>query len=309
MLLNSNEEQYIATLKGIDHQYIGVNNILPYIYSGRSAVSQSPIPTAIVGLRIAAQLGLDPENVFSQLTVYYPNPQIRNAALNPTDAFQSLKLKPDGIFRVQEEFDGKFILASFPLVQELFLQPGQLSSLELSVPPDVDPAEVKQQLEQLLGDQFLVATRYEQNRTLYMVMKTEKWVVYAILVLVLLIASFNMVGALTMLVLEKQKDIAILKAMGATPRMIRGVFLMEGVLWAAIGGGFGLLLGIAICLGQQHFQWIRLQGAFLIDAYPVALRLMDVFVVIVTVALVGFLAALYPALRSTRVEDPSLKAS
>ena len=142
-----------------------------------------------------------------------------------------------------------------------------------------------------------------------MVMKTEKWAGYAILLLVLLIASFNMIGALTLLVLEKEKDIAILKAMGAPSPVIRSIFIAEGILWAFVGGSAGLILGAAICLGQQHFQWIKLGGAFIIEAYPVALQWQDFVLTLLTVALVGLLAAWYPAFRATKVQDPSLKAS
>jgi lipoprotein-releasing system permease protein len=309
VLLTSNEQQYIAVLKGIDRRYLDVNNIRPYIYEGKDTVSLTPQPTALVGLRIAAQLGLDVNNVFSSLSVYYPNTAVKNPALNPQSAFQSLLLKPAGIFQVQDEFDSKYILAPISLAQELFLQPGQYSSVELALDGNADPDEVKNQLRELLGSGFNVATRYEQNKTLYMVMKTEKWVVYAILVLVLLIASFNMVGALTMLVIEKQKDIAILQAMGATSQTIRKIFIMEGVLWATVGGLAGILLGAAICKGQEYFQWIKLEGGFLIEAYPVSLQAADFMLVMVTVIVVGLLAAVHPALRAARVEDPSLKAS
>ncbi|RYZ35194.1 MAG: ABC transporter permease, partial [Sphingobacteriales bacterium] len=195
------------------------------------------------------------------------------------------------------------------LVQELFLQKDRYSSVEISVRPGSDVEKIRSKLEDITGSSFKVATRYEQNRTMYMVMQTEKWAVYAILLLVLLIASFNMVGALTLLVLEKQKDIAILKAMGAPGRSIRAVFITEGLLWSLAGGFAGLAIGIGLCLGQQHYNWIRLQGTFIIDSYPVAVRYPDIAVVIITVIIVGMLAAIYPSFRATRVEDPSLKST
>ena len=169
--------------------------------------------------------------------------------------------------------------------------------------------KIKKSLQQIFGKDYLVATRYEQNKTLYMVMKTEKWAVYAILLLVLIIASFNMVGALTLLVLEKRKDIAILRAMGVTPSAVRKIFMAEGVLWAFIGGLAGVLLGILLCIGQQQFQWIKLQGAFIVEAYPVVMHVKDVLLIFITILVIGLLAAWYPAMRATRVEDLSLKAS
>lgn len=309
VLLSSDEEQKVATLRGIDKNYIKVNDIKPYIIKGIDTVNDSNVPTAIVGNQIANQLGLEVNNVFSRIHLFYPNTASENLILTPESAFQQLQLKPNGIFMIQDEFDSKYILASLPLVQQLFLQPGKYSSLELSLNKAADPEIIRANISKLLGKDFLVATRYEQNRTFYMVMKTEKWVVYAILVLVLFIASFNMIGALTMLVLEKQKDIAILKAMGAQSKTIQAIFILEGTLWALVGSSIGLLLGAGICLGQKYFHWIKLQGAFIIDAYPVAMHWTDFILVIFTVIIVGLLTSWYPAVLSVRAEDPSLKSA
>ncbi len=309
VLISSNDVQRIATLKGVDAAYNNVNNLEPYIYDGRSAVHGKPLPTAISGLYIANELGLDINNVFSRLMLYYPDAALQNAALNPTQAFRQLELKPDGIFRVQDEVDGKYILAPLEETQTLFGAAGKWSSIELKLRNGANADDVKNALQQRLRNGFLVATRYEQNRTLYMVMQTEKWVAYALLLLVLLIASFNMVGALSLLVLEKKKDIGMLRAMGATNASIHGLFLTEGILWAGIGGSAGLLVGGLICWGQMQFGWIKLQGQFIIDAYPVAVRFGDVLLIIITVLTVGLLAGLYPASRAVRAEDPSLKSS
>jgi lipoprotein-releasing system permease protein len=163
-------------------------------------------------------------------------------------------------------------------------------------------------VEKILGSGFRVDSRFEQNKTMYMVMNTEKWAVYFILLLVLLIASFNMVGALSMLVLEKQKDLAILRAMGMHPSRIMRVVLAEGVLWSLTGGCTGILLGSTICLIQQKFGVIRIQGSFLVDAYPVRMEAGDLLLVFATIVFVGLLASFYPALRAARPADPSLKS-
>ena len=307
--LTANDEDMIATLKGVDTVYENVNDYEQYVFEGDETVVSFPVPTTIAGLHIANKMGLDPNNVFSRLTIYYPNPNVENPSLNPTEALQSMQMQVTGVFRVQDEFDSRYMLASLPAAQSLFLQDGKYSSLELSILNDAKADEIKKALQQILGDRYVVATRFEQNKTLYMVMKTEKWAVYAILLLVLIIASFNMVGALTLLVLEKKKDIAILKAMGATQSSIRKIFITEGVLWAIIGGIIGLIIGLGLCYGQQYFQWIKLQGAFIIEAYPVAMHLTDVILIFITIVIIGLLAALYPAMRATKVEDPSLKAS
>lgn len=307
VLLSNMDEQQVATLKGIDARYREVNDLQPYIYDGRDTVTTNGIPTAIVGLHLAHKLGLDIHNPLSWLSVYYPNTSTTSPSLNPSAAFHSLQLKPDGIFRVQDEFDGKYVLAPIAAVQDLFGQEGQYSSIEIALITGTPPGKIRNQLQQLLGDSFVAATRYEQNKTLYLVMQTEKWAVYAMLVMVLFIASFNMTGALTMLVMEKQKDIAILKAMGVRREAVRRIFLIEGILWALTGGGIGLLLGIALCAGQAAFHWVTLEGAFIIEAYPVTLRGSDCIIVVATVLLVGLAASIYPSGKAARATGFSLR--
>lgn len=300
VLLTGNDETKVAILKGIDKDYDKVNHYKPYVIEGKDSVSAYPAPTAIVGLQIINDMGLDINNVFNNLTLYYPNPHATNLLLNPQSAFQSLQLKPDGIFRVQDEFDSKYILASLPLVQSLVQAEGQYSSVELKLDEHADADDVKNSLEHMLGNSFKIDTRFEQNKTLYMVMKSEKWAVYAILFLVLLIASFNMVGALSLLVLEKQKDMSILRAMGAQSSTIRNIFLGEGLLWALTGGTAGIVLGTALCIGQKYFQWIRMEGNFIIDAYPVAIEWTDYLLIIFSIIVIGLLASWYPALKAQR---------
>jgi lipoprotein-releasing system permease protein len=157
---------------------------------------------------------------------------------------------------------------------------------------------VQQQLRKILGSSFKVETRFEQNKTLNGVMRSEKWATYVILLFILLIASVNMIGAMSLLVLDKGKDMAVLRAMGASRGLIRRIFVLEGMLWAAVGGGFGLLLGFLLCLGQQYFGWVKLSGDFIIQSYPISMQAMDFVLVAVTVLVVGLLASLYPAIRA-----------
>lgn len=298
VLVHTDEEQIVVTVKGVTPDYFAVNKLKPYIVAGRDSVRAGGVPTAIVGMHIAARLGLNVDNGFSQINLYYPNQSMDNPALNPSDAYSTLTLHPDGIFKVQEEFDQRYVLAPMPLVQELFRREGAISSLELRLMPGTDERAVQRSLRQSLGTTFIVDTRYEQNRTLNGVMRTEKWATYAILLFVLLIASVNMIGAMSLLVLEKRRDMAILTAMGAPRKTIRTIFLIEGMLWAVVGATVGILLGGALCLGQQHWGWVKLNGEFIIDAYPVALQAGDILVIFVTVLGVGALAALWPAMQA-----------
>jgi lipoprotein-releasing system permease protein len=301
--VRTEDEQIVVTLRGIADDYMAVNNLKPYIVAGGDRVSGGDFPTAIAGMHIAARLGLSVDNDFSRLTVHYPNADAGNIALNPLNAVSTLELRPHGIFKVQEEFDQRYVLATLPIVQKLFGAEGEWSSLEIRLAPGADKKAVQTRLRQLLGNGFIVETRYEQNRMLNSVMRTEKWATYVILLFVLLIASVNMIGAMSLLVLEKGRDMALLTAMGARSGAIRAIFLLEGMLWAAVGGGIGLIAGALLCLGQQRWGWIRLQGGFIIEAYPVAMRPLDFLVIIATVLAVGLIAAAYPAIRAGKIRQ------
>jgi lipoprotein-releasing system permease protein len=302
-----NDEKKIIQLKGIDDNYFAVNNVRQYIVLGDSNVSTGHPYTAIAGHRILNELGADVTNVFSNIELFYSNPNVTNPELNPLDAYQSLSIHPAGAFSVQDEFDSKYVLAPISLVQRLFNQPGKYSSIEIST--DGKPNEVREQLQKLFGPAYRVETRYEQNKTMYMIMGGEKWAIYAILVFVLLIATFNMVGALSMLVLEKQKDIAILRVMGALPDTVKTIFLLEGMLWALLGGVAGIVLGTIICGLQLWFGFVKLRGSFLLEAYPIEIQLSDLLLVLATILSVGLLAAWYPSSRAAKVVDPSLKSA
>lgn len=308
VLINSEDGQFIATLKGIDRQYDRVNNYKQYVTEGRDTVTEMPEATAVMGIQLMSQLRLDPDNVFSNVILYYPDAAV-NAAVNPESAFRSQKLRADGAFQAQDDFDSKYILAALPVVQQLFNAENKYSSIELKLDKNADAEDVKQTLQAKLGNAYRVETQFEQNKTMYLVMRSEKWAIYGILLLVLLIASFNMVGALSLLVMEKQKDMAILKAMGAQHTTIRNIFMAEGVLWAMLGGMIGLITGLLICIGQLKFKWISLPGSYIIDAFPVHIQLMDVLLIIGTIILIGLIASWYPAVRSTRIEAPSLRSN
>lgn len=306
--VNNGKEQIVVTIMGVDSDYFKVNDIHPYIIEGADSVMVSP-PTAIIGKHIANIIGVDANNAFSTVTINYPNSKATNITLDPASLFQSLTLKADGEFEVQDEFDSKYILAPLPLVQALFQEEGHYSSIQLALAPNADADKVKARLEHLLGGAYKVETRFEQNKTLYTAMHAEKWMTYATLLFVLLIASFNMVGALSMLVLEKEKDMAILKTMGAQSSAIRRIFLLEGLLWALTGGCIGILLGAGLCLGQQHFKWVKMGGSFIVDAYPVNMQWGDFVLVILTIITVGLLAAWYPSFRATKAEMRNLRSS
>jgi len=307
VISNHSDQQKVITLKGIENDYFDVNNLRQFIVQGDSSVQVGSPNTAILGIHIINELGLD-VNGPTYFLLYYPNPDVTNPTADVLNAFQTLKLHPAGVFNVQDDLDNTYVLAPLVLVQNLFSRPGHYSSIQISVAPGSEE-RVRTALQKVVGDGYRVETRYEQNRTMYMVMAAEKWAVYAILVLVLLIASFNMVGALSMMVLEKQKDIAILRAMGALPGTIRAIFLAEGILWSLVGGISGILLGSIICFAQLESGVLKMGGSFLVDAFPVKMLWPDYVLVFATIFMVGLCTSWYPAIRAARAVDPSLKSN
>lgn len=300
-------EQKIAWVKGIDRKYLEVNNITESI-TGDVTVSAEVPYTAIAGFRILNELGVDINNVFSTVEMWYGNPDNTNFIANPEEAYRKLKVHPSGMFRISDEFDDKYILAPLPLVQQLFNAGRKISSIEMRI--DIGKEDrIKTSLQKLLGEDFKVETRYEQNKAMFTVMASEKWVIYAILVMVLLVSSFNMVGALSVLVMEKTKDIAILRAMGADQATVRSIFITEGVLWSLTGALGGIVIGFTFCLLQMKFGIMKIGGAFMMDAYPVEMHLFDFALVVITVMCVGVLAAWYPAAKAVRTNAPTLRAS
>jgi len=302
VLLNADDEQKVATLKGVDENWFKVSRLDSFMVDGQASFENknSYVP-AIVGIGVAMSLRIDVQNVFTGLKIYYPKSgAVQSIMDNPEAALNSIQAKPEGSFRIQEEFDEQYILVPFQAAKYLFGTGNKISSLEVKLAPGADEEDVKAQLAEVLGKKAITANRYEQNKTFYMIMKSERWAVYAILLMVLLIASFNMIGSLSMVVLGKKKDISILKSMGARNSMVRAVFLAEGALLAIMGGGIGLLVGLLVCLGQQYFGWIALPDGFIFKAYPVEMHVEDFILVMVTALVVGLIAAWYPAARAAK---------
>jgi lipoprotein-releasing system permease protein len=202
-----------------------------------------------------------------------------------------------GTFVIQQDFDNKYVITNLGFMRRMLgLGPDEYSGAEIALQEGTDPDAVKLQLQKLFGSQYLVQTLYEQNQSLYGVMRMEKWVIYAVLTLILIVAAFNMVGALTMLVMEKQKDIQVLKALGADNQFIQKIFLSEGILLALLGGAAGILLAVIICWLQVKYKLVALQGdSFLIDYYPVKLVPADFILVLSTILIVALLASWLPS--------------
>jgi lipoprotein-releasing system permease protein len=241
------------------------------------------------------------------LTVYLPN--LKATHFSGLDALNAYNANVSGSFLLQQDFDNKYAVTNIGFVKYMLdLEPDQFSAIEVALNDNVETEVVKENLQKLLGRDFKVETRYQQNQSLYMVMQVEKWVIYGILSLILVVAAFNMIGALTMLVLEKQKDIAVLKAMGADDAYIQKIFLNEGFVLAAFGGCAGIMLAIILCLLQIKYKLLKLSGgSFIIDYYPVKMVPTDFFLVIGTIVFISLLAAWIPS-KKAATQQYSLKS-
>ncbi|HLD51753.1 MAG TPA: FtsX-like permease family protein [Sediminibacterium sp.] len=280
--------QTIVTIKGVENNYTQVNPIQQYIRRGSFELGNTEIPGIVMGAGIENAAGINTEKVFEAATLYFPN---RNGNLLTGDGLNSFSVIPSGAFIVQQEFDNKYAFTNLAFVQYMLgLKTNEFSAIEINAKEN--NSNLVKQLQTVLGNQVQIQTRYQQNATLYSVMQLEKWVIYGILSLILVVAAFNMIGALSMLVLEKQKDIAVLRALGASSNRIRNIFLIEGLLLAAMGAGAGILLGGGICWMQEQFHLIKLGGStFIIDYYPVKTMPLDFILVLFTVTAISFTAA------------------
>jgi len=304
-LLKYRDNEYIARLKGVDDHFAAIAGIDSTIIRGDFMLKDQGKPLAVIGAGVEQQLGVNLENVFNTIRIYMPR-RTDKIYLNPDQAFKRQSIRPAGVFSIQQEFDSKYLFVPIEFMRNLleYREP-VISALEIRLSPGAEVDEARVAALSLLGEGFRAQSRFEQNETLYKVMQTEKWATYAILTFILLVAAFNIIGSLSMLVIEKTKDIAILKTMGATPALIKRIFLFEGVLSSMIGAISGIALATLICFVQQEFGLLKLQGSgtFVIEAYPVQMQWPDFALVFATVVIISLLASWIPAQRAASQEQ------
>ncbi len=312
-VLRNGYEQTIAVLKGVDSQFTHVAGVQRKLVRGKFDLGHENGYQAVFGLGVESALGVDVEHSLVPVNVYIPRRDASDAGFSaamPEQALSMGVLYPTGTFAIQQDFDSKYVITDIGFLRNLLgMSAGEMSALELSLQPGASEQRVRQKVQELLGDSVKVLTRVEQNVTIYNVMQTEKWVTYVFLSFILVIAAFNMIGSLSMLVIEKQKDITILKAMGSRNSLVQRIFLSEGLIIAGIGSVIGFTLAVTICLLQQHFGLVKLGGgSFLIDAFPVEMHGEDFALVSITILVIGVLASWYPASRAAR-QEIGLKAT
>jgi lipoprotein-releasing system permease protein len=292
-LLQNNDKQYPALIKGVSNTYNKVTGIDSMLTLGHFNLDDN-MPKACVGEAIAYYLGIA-RNTDQTLQLYTPN-RTDEVSLDPEKAFNRRNIAIGSFFSVEQEYDSKYVIVPLSFARDLINGPNLLSGIEVKLQPNANLPEVKAQLSSLLGVNFSIKDRYEQQELFYKIIKSERWAIFFILTFILLVSSINITGSLTMLIIEKKNDMVTFRSMGMSQNKIRKIFLTEGWLISLAGAVIGLVLGIIVCWLQMNYGLIKLNGSgsFIIDAYPVDIRFMDIVLTFVTVAIIGFIASWYP---------------
>lgn len=290
--------QDFGVLKGVDRYFARVNDIDSTIREGKYRLEEDDRNCAVLGAGMRNKLSVNLDNPIAVLRVYMP----KEKAAVLDNPFAVRYTYPKGAFSIQQDFDNQYVLTNLGFMRDLLeVPPGTVSALEIRCASDANPASVKQAVAAVLGDGYILRDRYEQNEAFFKVMRLEKWMGFAITTLMLLLMAFNMVGALWMIVLDKQKDISILKSMGADDPTIRRIFLGEGLLLTALGMGIGMALAVGLYFAQKTWGIVTIPQGFLVESYPISMRAGDFIPVTATVLGIGLLASLAPAARAVRV--------
>lgn len=300
-LLQSGEQQTVVLLKGVDDNYSKVSGVPQKMLHGIFDVGTIDQPKLVMGSGIEYAIGVESDKNLFPVTVFLPK-KSSSGNSNPLSALSEGNANTSGSFAIQQDFDNKYVITNLDFVkQQMNYAPDEYSALEISLLNPENADRFTGELQKELGPVYKVLTKYQQNTSLYNSMRLEKWVIYAVLTLILIIAAFNMIGALTMLVLEKRKDISVLQSLGADKNLIKKIFLSEGILLAVTGAGTGIILALIISFLQVKFKIIKLTGnSFLIDYFPVKLVLTDFLLVIATALIISFTASWFPAKKASQ---------
>jgi lipoprotein-releasing system permease protein len=302
-LLQNGDYQSVVYLKGVDENYRYVSGVADNLINGSYELGNEEVPKLILGAGVEGALGIQADRNIFTLKIYLPR-KSTTEQINLLEDISNDTIRSSAAFLIQQDFDNKYAITNIGFTKRAMkLGENEYSGVEIALQDPDASGSVRNQLRKIFGKEYLIQNKYQQNKSLYSVMNMERWVIYAISCLILLVAAFNMIGALRMLTLEKQKDIAALHAMGANSWFIQKIFLSEGFLLAIIGGLTGMLLAIIIALLQIKFHLIPLAGgSFLIDYFPVKLNPMDFLLVGATVFVIALLASWMPSRRAAAQE-------
>jgi lipoprotein-releasing system permease protein len=292
-LMKLDDKQAIVTIKGVDEEFKNLTQFDTVVVEGTYRFSHDNQYYGVFGRGIASRLDINVNDFISPISIYAP---IRGKveSINPEDAFNKISISPAGIFSLHDDFDYKYVLVDLKAAQTLFDCPDSFSIIEINVNDKTELETIQEKLQQKLGSQYQIKNRYQLNDVLFKTLETEKLWTFLILAFILVIATFNIIGALTMLIIEKKKDIKTLYNLGADQKFIRKIFMQEGFLITSVGALSGLIIGLAVCLLQQQFHLVEFDKESIVPYYIIKLQLNDFFWILGVVMVIGFLAALYP---------------
>lgn len=302
-LFKYRDQQYIAKIKGVSENYQNISGLKELMREGTLIFQEGNSNFAVVGAGVAWYLNINLNDITNLLSVFVPK-RGNASSFNFDNAFNNELIHPSGIFSVQQEFDEKYVIVPVRFARNLLdYENGEVTSIEVFTEEEADENAIEKDIRSIVGKDFTVKNRFQQNEALYKVMRSEKLAIFLILAFILVLASFNMIGSLSILIVEKLKDIAVLKSMGANKNLVKKIFTSEGILISLIGSIVGLVFGFLLLWLQQEFGFVSLGGGtgdFIIDAYPVHMLPLDFVYVFLTVILIGFLATWYPVRYLTR---------
>jgi len=296
VMINYRGHQSLAVLKGVSDNFISLTNFGPIMIDGDTVLRNDVNNFALLGLGIANNLGVNAGFVFP-MEIDAPQRNVKVNLANPIVSINREYVYIGGVFRVdQAVYDENYVIVPIRLARDLFNYEKEVSALEIKLKPGASVREVQAKIQKILGDDFYVKDRYQQQEDTFKMINIEKWVTFLILSFILLIAAFNIIGSLSMLIIDKQADVITLRNLGADNRLISRIFLFEGWMISAFGAVTGIVLGVLLCLGQQRYGWLRLGTGdnFSVTAYPVIVYFSDLVFILITVLVIGFFSVLYP---------------
>ena len=293
VLIQNNGNEIIATIKGVDDNFNELVNFSKLVVFGDSVFENFNGNVVIVGNGIAYNLSINVNNIFEQINITAPN-RTSKYIKDKSDLVKTAFL-PIGVFSVQSEYDNEYIICPLKNLQNILERENEVSAIEVNLLNSENMEDVKSEIQKQIGDNYIVKTRLEQHEFLYKLLNSEKLAVFLILVFILIIASFNIISSLSMMMIDKQKDIKTFWNLGSSEKQIRNIFFTKGILGVLVGSAIGLFIGVGFSLLQQHFGFIVMEGNFVVNAYPVELNIKDVLIVEITVIVIGLIACFYPA--------------
>jgi len=294
--------QGIAKAKGVDRAFEEDSPLAGHITNGEFSLHKGQLPQMVVGAGLAYKMGMNPAFLASA-ELYFPIRDRNFSLANPAASIETVRMRPSGIFSVNQQIDNDLIILPIEQMRKLLGYEEEVSGVELRLVEGFTAKDLRSAIKDIqkeLGPGFKVLDRFRQNTSLYKMMRYEKAAIYVILIFVIIIIALNIFGSITMLIIEKKDDIETYRSLGATDKMLRHTFTLEGWLISLLGLAAGLVIGIGFSLAQQHFGFIKMPGSFLVNAYPVILQWQDVLATIAGVALIGYIIALLPVRRNIR---------